>query len=106
MLFNTSEILIWMAIIMFCMGVLSLVAGLIILLLRTMNKDIRTLAAQTTRLAQKGILDGVAGLVGNASTLLDAANQLVRTTTGIGVFLVFTSFLLFGISLLILTQTL
>ncbi|MFC1996554.1 hypothetical protein ACFLXI_02965 [Chloroflexota bacterium] len=106
MSFNTSEILLWMAIILFIMGGLSFLAGTIILLIRTTNKDIRTLAVQTNRLAQKGIVDGVAGLVGNASTLLEATNQLVRTTTGIGVFLVFTSFLLIGISLLILIRTL
>lgn len=106
MSYNASELLLWMAIILFCMGGLSFLAGTIILLIRTMNKDIHTLAVQTNRLAQKGILDGVAGLVGNASTLLDATNQLVRTTTGIGVFLVFTSFLLIGTSLLILTRIL
>ena len=101
---NVSDTLHLMAIILFCLGGLSLLAGIIVLLSRTMNKDIRTLATQTNRLAQKGIIDGVAGLVGNASSLLDATNQLVRTSTGIGVFLVFTSFILIGFSLLILTK--
>ena len=94
MSFTKADILLLMAIILFSLGVLTFIIGIIVLISRTMNKDIRTLATQTNRLAQKGILDGVAGLVGNASTLLDATNQLVRTTTGIGVFLVFISFLL------------
>jgi len=38
-------------------------------------------------LAQKGIAEDVAGLVGNASSLLSATNELVRTSAGIGVFL-------------------
>ena len=36
--------------------------------------------------ARRKIKD-VAGLVGNASSLLDAINKLVRTTAGVGVFL-------------------
>ena len=103
---NASNILFLMAIILFCMGALSLFAGIVVLLSRTMNKDIHTLATQTNRLAQKGIIDGISGLVGNASTLLEATNQLVRTSTGIGVFLVFTSLILIGASLLIITKTL
>ena len=104
MSFNTSEILLWMAIVLFVLGGLLILAGSFILLLHTRNKDVHTLAVQTTRLAQKGILDGVAGLVGNASTLLDATNQLVRTTAGIGVFMVIIGFILISTSIYILTQ--
>jgi hypothetical protein len=106
MSFNVSDILFLMAIILFCMGVLSLIAGIVVLISRTMNKDIHTLVTQTNRLAQKGIIDGIAGLVGNASTLLEATNQLVRTSTGIGAFLIFTSLILIGTSLFIMIKTL
>ena len=106
MSYNAFEILQWMSIILFVMGGISFLAGTIILLFRTTNKDIRTLAVQTNNLAQKGIIDGIAGLVGNASSLLNATNQLVRTTTGIGAFFIFISILLIGISLLILFQIL
>ena len=101
---NASEILLWMAIVLFFLGGLLILAGSFILLLHTRNKDVHTLAVQTNRLAQKGILDGVAGLVGNASTLLDATNQLVRTTTGIGVFMIITGFILIATSIYILIQ--
>lgn len=104
MSFNASELLLWMAIVLFSLGGILILAGSFTLLLHTRNKDVRTLAVQTSRLAQKGILDGVAGLVGNASTLLDATNQLVRTTTGIGVFMVIIGFLLIATSIYILTQ--
>ena len=99
-----SDLLIWMSIILFFIGLLSVIAGIIVLLSRTMNKNIHTLATQTNRLAQKGITDGVSGLVGNASALLNAVNQLVRTAAGIGAFLVFTGLILIGTSLFILTQ--
>lgn len=71
----------------FVIGVITFVAGVIILVFRASNRDIQTLAAQTTRMAQKGLAEDIAGLVGNATNLLDALNQLMRTTRGIGIFM-------------------
>ena len=68
-------------------GVISLAAGIYILFHKVMGGELKVIASQTARLAQKGISEEIAGLVGNASALLDALNQLVRTTTGVGVFL-------------------
>ena len=93
---NSVDILLLMVTTLFLMGVFTFFAGLVVLLSRTMNKEIRTLATQTNRLAQKGLVDGIAGLVGNASSLLDATNQLVRTAAGIGVFLVLIGLGLIG----------
>jgi len=81
------DILFIMAIILFSLGLLSTIAGIIVLIFRASGKEINTLAIQSTRLVQKGLAEDVAGLVGNASALLDTVNQLVRTTAGIGVFL-------------------
>jgi hypothetical protein len=58
------------------------------LLSRAIGRDVKTLATQTARLAQKGLAEEVAGLVGNASSLLDALNQLIKSTAGVGVFLI------------------
>jgi hypothetical protein len=90
------EILMLMATILFVLGVISSITGIIILTTRATGRDVRTLATQTTRLAQKGLAEDVAGLVGNASALLDAINKLVRTTAGVGVFLT-----IFGLVLII-----
>jgi hypothetical protein len=106
MSYTASELLLFIAVILFVLGGILVLAGTIVLLARTRNKDVQTLALQTTRLAQKGILECVAGLVGNASSLLDATNQLVRTTTGIGVFIVMIGLLLITASIIILTQIL
>ncbi len=75
------------ALALFMLGVGSMIAGVIILVGRVSGKHVQTLAAQTTQIAQKGIAEDIAGLVGNASNLLDALNQLLRTTTGIAIFL-------------------
>jgi hypothetical protein len=72
---------------LFGLGTLSTLLGIIVLLSRSMGKDVQTLAKQTSRLAQKGLSEDIAGLVGNASSLLDALNQLIKNTAGVGVFL-------------------
>ncbi len=93
---GVNQFLIIMAASMLVMGLISVAAGIIVLVFRVSGNDVKTLANQTVRLAQKGIADEVSGLVGNASSLLDALNQLVRTTTGVGVFLILVGFVLFA----------
>ncbi len=82
----------------FFLGMLTFIGGIFILAFRTSGTDIQALAAQTARLAQKGLAEEVSGLVGNASDLVDAMNQLVRTTRGIGIFLVVIGILMMGIA--------
>jgi len=76
------------------MGVIALAAGIFILFRKVMGDELKVIASQTSRLAQKGIAEEITGLVGNASALLDALNQLVKTTTGVGVFLTLIGFIL------------
>ena len=83
----TFELLIAMVIILFFLGMASSITGIVILTTRAASRDIHTLATQTTRLAQKGLAEEVAGLVGNATSLLEAMNQLIRTAAGVGFFL-------------------
>lgn len=75
------------------LGVVSIASGLFLLVTRASGKAVQTIAAQTTRLAQKGLAEEISGLVGNASALLDSLNQLVRTSAGIGIFLVLFGFI-------------
>ncbi len=76
------------------LGVVALATGIFILFRKVMGDELKVIASQTTRLAQKGIAEEITGLVGNASALLDALNQLVKTTTGVGVFLTLIGFIL------------
>jgi len=71
----------------FLLGMLTFIAGVLILAFRSSSSDIKMLASNTAKLAQKGIAENVAGLVGNATELVDAMSQLVRTTRGVGIFL-------------------
>lgn len=80
---------------LFLIGVLCFIIGVIVLLTRSIGQDIRALVTQSSNLAQKGLAEEVAGLVGNVSALLNATNELIRTTAGIGVF-----FMLLGVALM------
>ncbi len=68
----------------FVLGTITFGIGVFIMISSTMSKEVRTIANQTTKLAQKGIADEVAGLVGNASSLISAMNNLMHTTAGVG----------------------
>jgi hypothetical protein len=88
------EIQLAMAAGLFLIGAIAIFVGVIVLITRASGREVRTLAAQTAHLAQKGLAEEVAGLVGNASSLLSATNELVRTTAGVGVFLSLLGFAL------------
>jgi hypothetical protein len=96
MLSNLGEIQLTMAVGLFLVGILTFWIGVFTLIFRSMGRDIRSIATQTARIAQKGLAEEISGLVGNASSLLNAVNELVRTTTGIGVFLITVGLLLMG----------
>ena len=91
---NSSEILKVIVVALFAMGIISLAAGIFILFKNVLGEELKTIASQTVKLAQKGLADEVSGLVGNASSLLNALNQLIKTTSGIGVFLTLTGIIL------------
>ncbi|MCC7130841.1 MAG: hypothetical protein B6D39_08305 [Anaerolineae bacterium UTCFX2] len=83
---------------LFLFGMLTSIAGILILTFRASSSEVKTIAAQTVRLAQKGLAEDVAGLVGNATNLVDAINQLVRTNRGVGIFLVVIGLVMMGIA--------
>ena len=62
------------------LGVLILAIGIYVLVSRIIGKEIKTIANQTSRLAQKGIAEDVAGLVGNASSLIEALKPHMVTS--------------------------
>jgi hypothetical protein len=83
---------------MFFLGIGTFLTGVLILVAGSWWRDLRTLTAQTTRIAQKGLAEEISGLVGNASALLNSINDMVHTTTGIGVFLTITGLILMSIT--------
>ena len=96
-----SQILLMVDAVIFVLGVITFIIGVIILASKAMSRDLRAISAQTTELAQKGIAEDISGLVGNASALMSALEQLVKTATGIGVFMVLLGIILISSSIFI-----
>jgi hypothetical protein len=71
-------------------------SSIVILVKQSLGRGIQTIAESTTKLAEKGIAEGVSGLVGNASLLISSLNDLAKSNTGIGIFFVFLSLVLFA----------
>lgn len=106
MLENNVQIVISIAGVIFLLGIICVVISIIILARQAMNKNIRTIAESTAKLAQKGLADGVSGLVGNASMLLSSLNDLTQSNTGIGIFFVFLGLVLLAVAYFLLKPVL
>ncbi len=102
---NASDLQLFMLIGTFLLGSITFLLGLAILMYGAWGKDLRTIADQTTSLAQKGIADEISGLVGNASTLLTTLNDVMRTSNGIGFYLTVIGALLMMLSSVVLLNT-
>jgi hypothetical protein len=95
---TSYSLIIYLDAMLFLLGMVSFIVGILILAFRTAGPEVKNLATQTAQLAQKGLAEDVAGLVGNASNLLEALNQLLRTTRGVGMFLMLLGMLLMGLA--------
>lgn len=95
------HILILMAGVLFVIGVIILLLGIFVLVKNAFGKDLTSLASATSKLAQKGIAEDIAGLVGNASALMENLQKMVNTAAGIGVLLLITGSLFITGSVLI-----
>jgi len=101
---NIDEAFMWMATIVFFIGVIVLVVGIIILAVQASGRNVRTVSESVSKLAQRGIAEDVAGLVGNASSLLSSMNEMVRSSAGIGITLIITGMLLMASAYFLFTQ--
>jgi len=81
------NLVIFINVMLFIIGMAAFITGVLVLALRASSGDVKALAVQTATLAQKGLAEEIVGLVGNATDLVDAMNQLVRTLRGVGIFL-------------------
>jgi hypothetical protein len=102
--FSVTDIFLIMAVFLFIIGVFSIASGIFILVAKVAGGDIRTIARQTTALAQKGLTEEVSGLVGNATALIASVNDLVKTTSGIGIFIILVGIVSIGSAMAILSQ--
>lgn len=91
---SSTDFIMTMAIVLLVIGVVVLGIGVYTLIKKVLGKELNTIADQTVKIAQKGITDEISGLVGNARALIEVLNEMVKTATGIGIFLVILGALL------------
>ncbi len=88
----------------FLLGCLCILIGVFILLSRGYAREIRSMAVNTARIGQKGLAEEATGLVKSASDLVVSINQLVKTASGAGAFLIFTGMVMIAGAYWILSQ--
>jgi hypothetical protein len=101
---NLRDLQIAIAVVVFLLGFVCVVIGIVILVTRGYSREVRALARQTAKLGEKGVGQEVTGLVSSASELVGAINGLVRTASGVAVFLVLLGIAMLGSAYWIITQ--
>jgi hypothetical protein len=77
-----------MAGVLFLMGIVMVVAGLLIILAREYQDTMKVLSSQTPKLAGKAVTDQtVLAAIDGTTRLLDAVKGLIQTAVGVGAFL-------------------
>ena len=104
--FSLQNLQILMLIGMFILGGITFITGVATLANGAWGRELRSITTQTTRMAQKGIAEDISGLVGNASNLLNTINEMIRTATGIGVFLTISGAILMALTVWFVIQAL
>jgi len=99
-----NQLIMMIAFFLLGVGTLSFFSGLVIILSKMMGGGVAKIAAETKKIVQKGIAEEVAGLVGNASVLLNSINEMIKTATGVGVFLILIGILFMSASIYLLFQ--
>ncbi len=74
--------------VLFLMGIVMIVAGLMIILAREYQDTMKLLSSQTPKLAGKAVTDQtVLAAIDGTTRLLDAVKGLIQTAVGVGAFL-------------------
>ena len=88
----------------FLLGCICFLLGAFVLVSRGYSRELRALASRTAQLGQKGLADEISVLVNSASDLVASLNQLVKTASGVGVFLITLGMVMIGASYWVITQ--
>ena len=77
-----------MAGVMFAMGVVTVVLGLIVILAKEYQETLRVLSSHSVKISGKAVTEeGMAPVLEGMSRLLDAVTRLIATAVGVGAFL-------------------
>ncbi len=101
---SVNDFVLTLAVVILVMGVITFIVGIFILAFKVVSDDFNDISSQTAKLVNKGISEDISGLVGNASSLLQAINEMARTKAGVGMFLLLVAFVLIGCAYFLITR--
>lgn len=87
-IFTPQTVRIIMGLSIFPMGLFAIGAGLLILIAGPYRQEAKILAQQSARISQKGLTGDISLVTQSATALVDAVNNLIRTSSGNAVVLV------------------
>jgi len=88
------------------LGVISFIIGLFTLAFKVTSGEFSEISAHSAKLMEKGLTDDVSDIVASASELLKSITEMTKTKVGVGIFLIFVSFILFVVSYYLISRIL
>lgn len=88
MLLTPANLRLIMGVAFFFVGLLSSLSGLLLLIFAPYRKEAEALAAHTARIGAKALTDNISAVAQSATALIDAVNNLIRTSSGNAIVLI------------------
>lgn len=85
---TTENLRVIMGLTFFVAGLIAIGAGMTMLIIGPYRKEAQIIASQSARISQKALTDNIAGVVQSATTLVQAVNDLIRTSSGNAIVLI------------------
>lgn len=101
---SANDFVLTLAGIVLALGVISFVIGLFTLAFKVTNGEFTEITASSAKLAEKGLTDDVTELVAGISEVLKSITEMTKTKVGVGIFLIFVSFILFVVSYYLISR--
>lgn len=86
--FSPDDLRLLMGLTFFGLGLVALGAGMLMLILGPYRKEAKVLAAQSARISQKALTDNITLIAQSATELVNAVNNLIRTSSGNAIVLI------------------
>ena len=87
-LLTAENVRLLMGLSFFPVGLFSIAAGMLILIAGPYRQEAKILAQQSARISQKGLTDNISLVAQSATSLVEAVNNLIRTSSGNAVVLI------------------
>ena len=85
---TVDDLRLLMGLTFFVLGLIALGAGMLMLITGPYRKEAKILAAQSARISQKALTDNIATIAQSATALVEAVNNLIRTSSGNAIVLI------------------